>query len=229
MRILVIEDDVDLCSALDIHLTKDGYDVDYAYTGDDGLHFALQNAYDLIILDRMLPELDGLSLLLQVRKKGIKIPVLMLTALDGIGDRVEGLDAGADDYLAKPFAPQELLARIRALARRPALLEAPQNISLGDLELDYSLNALNGPSGSCTLSKKETELLALLFRSPNQTLARELLFVRIWGPDAPVEDGNLDNYIHFLRRRLRSVQSAVQIVTVRGVGYRLEVESCKDK
>lgn len=229
MRILMIEDDVDLCTAVEIHLKKAGYFTDFAYDGEDGLHFALQNAYDLILLDRMLPELDGLSIVSTLRKKGIHTPVLMLTALGGVGDRVDGLDAGADDYLAKPFAPEELLARIRALARRLQAMEVEKDLSVGDLTLDYNLSALKGPGGSCSLSKKEVEFLSLLLRAPNQTFARELLLARIWGPDAPVEDGNLDNYIHFLRRRLRSVQSELKIVTARGVGYRLEVPCCESK
>ncbi|MCI6348766.1 MAG: response regulator transcription factor [Negativibacillus massiliensis] len=226
MRILMVEDDLDLCHVLNIHLKKAGYLTDFAHTGEDGLHFALQNAYDIILLDRMLPELDGLSVVRTLRKQGISTPVLMLTALDGIHDRVDGLDAGADDYLSKPFAPEELLARIRALSRRPPNLEQTKNICCGDLELDCNSCVLNGPIGFSSLSKKETEFLSLLLRSPNQTLARELLLARIWGPDAPVEDGNLDNYIHFLRRRLQAVQSECKIVTVRGVGYRLEVPLC---
>ena len=226
MRILMVEDDVDLCAAVDIHLKQQGYIVDFAHTGDDGLHFALQNAYDLIFLDRMLPELDGVGVVSALRKKGLTTPVLMLTALDGISDRVAGLDAGAYDYLAKPFATEELLARVRALARRPRQWESTSRIKEGDVELDLELSTLRGPVGGCSLSKRECQLLELLLRNAAQTLTREVLLSRIWGPDAPVEDGNLDNYIHFLRRRLGTVGSAVTIVTVRSVGYRLEVPPC---
>ena len=226
MRILMIEDDEDLCAAVDIHLKKQGYVVDYAHTGDDGLHFALQNAYDLVLLDRMLPELDGIGVVAALRKKGLTTPVLMLTALDGIGHRVEGLDAGADDYLAKPFATEELLARIRALSRRPQQWESTSRLTAGDVELDLELATLRGPAGACSLSRREAQLLELLLRNAAQTLTREVLLARIWGPDAPVEDGNLDNYIHFLRRRLNTVGSAVKIVTARAVGYGLEVPPC---
>ena len=222
MRILMIEDDVDLCSAVDIHLKKEGHIVDYAHAGDDGLHFALQNAYDLILLDRMLPGLDGVGVVARLRKEGISTPVLMVTALDGIDHRVDGLDAGADDYLAKPFATEELLARIRALSRRPVQWESTRRLSVGDLELDTELCTLRGPGSACSLSKREGQLLELFLRNSSQALTRELLLARVWGPDAPVEDGNLDNYVHFLRRRLASTGSAVKIVTIRGVGYRLE-------
>ena len=226
MRILMVEDDQALCAAVDIHLRQQGYTVDYAHTGEDGLHFALQNAYDLILMDRMLPELDGLEAVRTLRSRGFSTPVLMLTALDGVPDRVDGLDAGADDYLAKPFAAEELLARIRALSRRPRQWESTSRLSAGDLELDTELAALRGPAGACPLSRREKQLLELFLRNAGQTLTRELLLSRVWGPDAPVEDGNLDNYIHFLRRRLRTVGSAVRLATVRSVGYRLEVGPC---
>ena len=226
MRILMVEDDQALCAAVDIHLRQQGYTVDYAHTGEDGLHFALQNAYDLILMDRMLPELDGLEAVRPLRSRGFSTPVLMLTALDGVPDRVDGLDAGADDYLAKPFAAEELLARIRALSRRPRQWESTSRLSAGDLELDTELAALRGPAGACSLSRREKQLLELFLRNAGQTLTRELLLSRVWGPDAPVEDGNLDNYIHFLRRRLRTVGSAVRLATVRSVGYRLEVGPC---
>ena len=226
MRILMVEDDQALCAAVDIHLRQQGYTVDYAHTGEDGLHFALQNAYDLILMDRMLPELDGLEAVRTLRSRGFSTSGLMLTALDGVPDRVDGLDAGADDYLAKPFAAEELLARIRALSRRPRQWESTSRLSAGDLELDTELAALRGPAGACSLSRREKQLLELFLRNAGQTLTRELLLSRVWGPDAPVEDGNLDNYIHFLRRRLRTVGSAVRLATVRSVGYRLEVGPC---
>ena len=216
MHILMIEDDADLCGAVEIHLKKAGYTADMAHDGEDGLHFALQNAYDLILLDRMLPGMDGLDLVSRLRKAGITAPVLMVTALDGVSDRVDGLDAGADDYLTKPFAAEELLAR------RPVQWEQSGALSRWDLELDAKLCTLLGPGGSCSLSRRESRLLEIFLRNAGQTMTRELLLARVWGPDAPVEEGNLDNYIHFLRRRLLAVGSGARIVTVRGVGYRLE-------
>lgn len=222
----MVEDDRELCAAVDVHLRRQDYTVDYAHTGEDGLHFALQNAYDLILLDRMLPELDGVGVVSSLRRHGLATPVLMITALDGISDRVDGLDAGADDYLAKPFATEELLARIRALARRPQQWESTRRLACGDLELDTELCSLRGPAGASSLSRREARLLELFLRNQGQTMTRELLLARVWGPDAPVEDGNLDNYIHFLRRRLGTAGSRAKIVTVRAVGYRLEASPC---
>lgn len=222
MRILMVEDDVDLCDAVVIHLKREGHTVDCAHDGEDGLHFALQNAYDLILLDRMLPGLDGVGVVSALRRAGLSTPVLMVTAMDGVTDRVDGLDAGADDYLAKPFATEELLARVRALSRRPQQWESTRRLTRGDLELDTELCTLRGPKSACSLSKRESRLLELFLRNAGQTMTRELLLARVWGPDAPVEDGNLDNYIHFLRRRLASTGTALKLTTVRGVGYRLE-------
>lgn len=222
MRILVVEDDRTLCEAICLHLTEAGYETEFCHSGDEALLLGMQKSHDLLLLDRMLPALDGLTLLSILRKNSVSVPVLMITALNGVGDRVEGLDAGADDYLVKPFAMAELLARIRALARRPQQWEPAQTLTCGDATLDLSHQSLSGPSGSCTLSKRELQLLEALFRSPGQTLPRPQLFARVWGNDADVEDGNLDSYIHFLRRRLQSVGSATAIKTVHSVGYRLE-------
>lgn len=219
MRILIIEDDIALCDAVQYHLKREGYEVDICHDGDDGLRWACQQAHDLVILDRMLPALNGLSVLSQIREKQISTPVLIVTALDGVGDRVQGLDAGADDYLVKPFAIEELLARIRALSRRPPQWENNQILQYDGLSLNLATHCLQGPSGVCTLSKREAQLLEVLMRNALQTLPRSILFSRVWGLDAPVEDGNLDNYIHFLRRRLRGVGSELSIHTIRGIGY----------
>lgn len=223
MRILLIEDDVDLCDAVSFQLKNNGYLVDHCYDGDEGLYLIKQQAYDLIVLDRMLPSLDGISILKAIRNLNIPVPVIMVTALNSIGDKVAGLDAGADDYLVKPFATEELLARIRALSRRPLDWDITNKIDLGDVTLDTTNLILTGPSGTCTLSKKELSLFEAFFKQPNQTLSRSLLLSRVWGPDAPVEDGNLDNYIHFLRRRLKTIGSQLSLKTVRGIGYQLEV------
>lgn len=225
MRILLIEDDIALCEAVSFQLQHNGYIVDTCYDGEEGLHFIKQQAYDLVILDRMLPSLNGITILKSIRTLGIPIPVLMVTALNSIGDRVTGLDAGADDYLVKPFATEELLARIRALSRRPVDWDHTDELVIGDTTLDLTNLTLTGPNSTCTLSKKEVQLFETFFKQPHQTLSRTLLLSRVWGPDAPVEDGNLDNYIHFLRRRLRTIGSTLQIKTIRGVGYDLVVLS----
>ena len=196
MRILLIEDDISLCNALMIHLRSEGYETDVCHNGTDGLSYALQNTYDVIILDRMLPELDGLTLLSAIRRKNIFTPVIIATAMDSLQEKINGLDCGADDYITKPFDAQELLARIRALSRRPAVLNDSPLLSYGDLSF-------------------------------NPEKRRNLMLSYVWGADAEVEEGNLDNYIYFLRRRLRTLKSNVQIKTIHGVGYRLEEKSAE--
>ncbi len=223
MRILMVEDDKDLCAAVLQQLRSSGYEADACHDGEDGLYYLEQGIYDICLLDRMLPGLDGLSLLYTVRAKGIATPVLMLTAMGRIGDRVDGLDAGADDYLTKPFDMRELLARVRALARRPGTAEPDGIKQCGDIAMDTAQLTLNGPKGQCTLSKKEAELLAVLIANGGQTVTRLILLGKVWGPDAEVEEAILDSYIHFVRRRLCTVGAKASVLTVRGLGYRLEV------
>lgn len=223
MRILLIEDDEKLCDSLVFYLNSEGYTTDTCHDGMDALSFIEQCDYDLMILDRMLPSLDGLSLLRQVRSKGIITPILMLTALSDIDNKVEGLDAGADDYLGKPFATQELLARIRALGRRPAQLKNTKQLTVLDITLDLNTFILTGPAHICSLSKREASLLEIFLNNPNTLLPRHIILSKVWGPYSPVEDGNLDNYIHFLRRRLNTIGSTLKISTTRGIGYTLEV------
>ncbi|WP_313341683.1 response regulator transcription factor [Sedimentibacter sp.] len=224
MRILIIEDDTALCGAVKFHLEQEGYIVDTCLNGEDGLHFIKQEAYDLILLDRLLPELDGMDVLSRTRALGITSQVIMITALDGIGDRIAGLDTGADDYIVKPFDINELLARVRAVSRRPRQWKSTEVIVLDNTELDLLRCTLKGPSTKCTLSKKESELLEIFMRNRGCIMPRSVLLSRVWGPDAPVEDGNLDNYVHFLRKRLRFVGSRLFIKTARGVGYSMEVK-----
>lgn len=226
MRILIVEDDLDLCEVLTYHLKREGYTVDLCHSGVDAVHYIKQQAYDLIILDRMLPEQSGIEALSQVRAAGVQTHVIITTALNGIGDRIAGLDAGADDYLVKPFSVDELLARIRAVSRRSAHLEDVRLLTAGDISLDPVSCSFQGPKASYTLSRREADLLAALMKSPGKVLPRHILLAKVWGPDAPVEDGNLDNYIHFLRRRLKTCGSKTSIKTSRAVGYQLEVSSC---
>lgn len=224
MRILLIEDDRRLLESLKFQLEKEDFTVDACTTGDDGLYFVLQGAYDLVILDRMLPGMDGISLLRRLRREGGAVPVILLTALGELEHKIEGLDAGADDYIVKPFAFEELMARIRSIGRRPQSWEQHETYTVGDLRLEPREKRLEGPGGVCSLSKREADLLEFFLKNPGQTLPRETLLLRVWGPDAEVEDGNLDNYIHFLRRRLRTLGSTLKLVTVRETGYRLEEE-----
>lgn len=228
MRILLVEDDRELCAALAPALEGAGFAVDACYDGEDGLEILCraQSVYDACLLDRMLPGLDGLSLLRRARARGVTTPVLMLTALGRVGDRVDGLDAGADDYLTKPFDNRELLARLRALTRRPTTGPGGRVYACGDLLLDLDELTLTGPKGAVVLSKRECDLLEALCRQPDHLQSRAVLLGRVWGHLAAVEEANLDSYIHFIRRRLRAVGSAVRVVTVRGSGYKLEVPPC---
>lgn len=222
MRLLIIDDDVSLCEALTIQLNNAGYDVDTCQSGDDALFYALQNSYDVILLDRMLPVVDGLTLLSSMRKNKIQTPVIVMTAMTQIRDRIEGLDAGADDYISKPFDTQELMARIRALARRPRTLDDTTALSFADLSLDTVRQELCTKTLTLSLSKRETALFEYFIRNKNQTLSRSMLLAHIWGPDTEVEEGNLDNYIHFARKRLKTLKSKAKITTIHGTGYRLE-------
>jgi DNA-binding response OmpR family regulator len=221
MRILVIEDDRDLCRLICLSLEQAGYSADSCHTGNDGLFYAKNQVYDAIILDRMLPEIDGLTVLESLRRQGILTPVILATALDGLHDRINGLDAGADDYLPKPFAIEELMARIRAVTRRPGNLQVSSRLSAFGLTLDPDSHRLDYGETSLTLSRKESALLAYFMKNPGQTLPRSMIISYVWGSCSEVEDGNLDNYIYFLRRRLKSLQADVKLITVHGVGYRL--------
>ena len=222
MRILLIEDDRALCQVLQPTLEAAGFASDCCHNGADGLALLRTGYYDACILDRMLPELDGLLLLQSARADGVTIPVLMLTALSQVGDRVEGLDAGADDYLAKPFDTRELVARLRALTRRPGTA-VDSTMRSGDLALSPTELTLTGPKGTVSLTKRECDLLEALLRSPGHLQSRSGLLAQVWGPMAEVEDANLDCYIHFVRRRLQSVGSTSRVVTVRGSGYKFEM------
>ena len=222
MRILLAEDDRQLNHTLTYQLETEGFVVDSCLNGEDALFYGEQNIYDVILLDRMLPYLEGTDVLTSLRKKGIVTPIILITALGTLSDKVTGLDLGADDYLVKPFAFEELLARIRCVTRRPHTLTDSELLTVSDITWLASDGILKGPSGSCTLSKREAALLETFMRSKGQTLQRQTLLLNVWGPDSDVEEGNLDNYIHFLRRRLKTVGSSVRIQTVRGIGYRID-------
>lgn len=222
MKILVIEDDQDLCRLICLSLEQAGYDTDSCHTGGDGLFFARHGAYDAVVLDRMLPELDGLTVLEALRRQGIKTPVILATALDGLHDRIDGLDSGADDYLVKPFAVEELMARIRAVTRRPSTIYLSPVITAMGLSLDPESRRLECDGAFLTLSKKESALLGCFMKNPGQTLPRSMLLSYVWGTCSEVEDGNLDNYVYFLRRRLKALKAPVRLTTVHGAGYRLE-------
>lgn len=222
MKILLIEDDQNLCETLCFQLEKEHHEVTPCTDGRDGLDLFLQDAYDLVLLDRMLPTMNGLLVLQKARSHGILTPVIMITALGELYDRIEGLDCGADDYLVKPFDYEELSARIRSIGRRSHVYDDNNLFSYADISYESRLRELTGPAGSVQLSGREGRLLEVLLQSPDKVLQRLVLLSRVWGSDAPVEESNLDTYVHFVRKRLREVKSRVAVETIRGIGYRLE-------
>ena len=223
MRILIVEDNLTQLELLRSLLDRQGFDADTCTDGPEGLYRLELGGYDLAILDRMLPGMDGVEVLRQYRSRGGNCPVILLTALSAVGDRVTGLDAGADDYLAKPFAPEELLARVRALLRRPTTMQC-KGIQAGDVTLYPEDGRLAGVAGECSLSARECSLLQLLLSNPNQALSRDTILLRVWGMDSQVEERNIDNFVYLVRRRLKNVGSTLRLSAVRGFGYRLEVE-----
>lgn len=222
MRILLAEDDENLNHILSGQLTTHGFNVDCCYDGEDALYYGEQNIYDVILLDKMLPSMEGTEILSHLRRNGITTPIILITALGTLSDKVTGLNMGADDYLVKPFAFEELLARIYCVTRRSPKLTASISLTGQDITYNTETGTLSGPKGCYSLSKREGALLETFLRNPDQTLSRTTLLLKVWGPDSDVEEGNLDNYIHFLRRRLSSVGSSMQLTTIRGIGYCLK-------
>ena len=221
MRILLIEDDQALSRAIRYRLEKEGFDVTACFDGISGLGEAQNERFDFLLLDRMLPKLDGVSLLGQLRSAGKSTPVLMLTAMDAVSDRIAGLDAGADDYLVKPFAMDEMMARLRALGRRQAQWSPQDKLAVGDITLELKQCTLSNLQKTISLTPREAKLIAFLMRNAGQVLPRPLLLDRVWDGSF-VEDGNLDIYIHYLRKHLAELNARIKIHTVRGIGYQLK-------
>lgn len=223
MRLLLVEDEVMLSDALVYILKKNNYSVDTAYNGIDGQEMAETKIYDIIILDRMLPGKDGLEVLKQLRHKGIDIPVIILTAMDSIENKVEGLDNGADDYLVKPFSKDELLARIRALGRRNVNFIQDKNIKLSSFTFNPLRGEIECGGSKVKLTSKESQLLELLARNKNQVITKDQILDRVWGIDSDVEmNNNIEVYFSHLRKKLRKIHSDIVIETIRGIGYCLK-------
>ena len=225
MRILIVEDEKRLAGTLAELLHRRGYAVDVSYDGVSGLDNARSGIYDLVLLDAMLPGLDGFSLLQQLRAGGETVPVLMLTARSDLSDRVRGLDCGADYYLTKPFETEELLACIRSLLRRGGETADSGETCFGDLRLQRATFLLACEERSVRLSRREYDLMELLMKNGSQIVTKEQLILKVWGYDSAAEDNNVEVYISFLRRKLTHLHSAVTIRTRRMVGYFLEVEA----
>ncbi len=221
MKVLIVEDEVRLADALGQIMKEQHYQADIVYNGTDGLSCGLSGEYDVIVLDVMLPGENGFQVVKKLREARIQTPVLMLTARDDIQDKVTGLDRGADDYMTKPFIPEELLARIRALSRRQGEVIV-EEMKFGDLTLNLSANDLCCGTKSIHLGYKEFEVLKILMSNSGRIVSKETLISRVWGSDSDAEDNNVEAYISFLRKKLNFVGSSVEISTLRKVGYRLE-------
>lgn len=224
MRVLLVEDDKQLNYNLKYRLEKEDITVDSCLNMEEASYYIQQNIHDLILLDRMIPGGDGLDLLKQLRESRNSTPVILITAIGELQDKVEGLNSGADDYIVKPFEFEELLARIHSVTRRLYSTLQDKYLTLGNTRYYYEEHRLQGPDKQCVLSKKEGHLLEVFLRSSNHLLFRDVLITKVWGYDNDIEDGNLDNYIHFIRRRLKAVNSDISIVTVRGSGYKITAD-----
>jgi len=222
MHILLVEDDEDIREATAWLLRKQKYTVDVSDNGTDGLERLLSGIYDLAVIDWMLPGKDGISLIREARRAGIGIPALLLTAKTAVRDRVDGLDAGADDYLMKPFASEELFARIRALSRRKADTSPCDVLTLGNLLHRPAESEMEANGRHVRLTQKENQLLEMFLRNPNRVLPKELLFDRVWGVEADADMNSVEIYVHYLRKKLAGLHANVNLSTTRGIGYRLE-------
>jgi DNA-binding response OmpR family regulator len=223
LRLLLVEDDVGIGRFLRQGLLEAGYEVDWERDGTRGLERAFSGAHDLLLLDVLLPDINGLELLLEARARGIDRPVLLLTALDAVDDRVRGLDSGADDYLVKPFAFPELLARVRALLRRPRP-EVTSALHVGSLEMDVTSREVREGGHSVALSRREFALLEYMMRHSGEVLTRTQIAERVWGFDFYNESNVVDVYVGYLRRKLGRGPGCPVIRTVRGTGFVLEVD-----
>lgn len=222
MRVLIVEDEVRLAATLQDLMELDGYAADVCHDGESGLDNALSGIYDVVILDVMLPKMDGFSVLRQLRASGSAVPVLILTARSELSDRVSGLDQGADYYLTKPFEPKELMACVRALGRRQPELRNTDQIQCADLTLEKSAFTLSCGERSVRLSRREFDMMELLMLNQKQVITKESLLLKIWGYESDAEDNNVEVYISFLRKKLDHLHSQVGIKTIRMVGYCLE-------
>jgi DNA-binding response OmpR family regulator len=222
VRILIVEDEKRLCRTIADLLEAHNYTVDLSYDGESGLDNALSGIYDAMILDVMLPKLDGLTVAHRIRKAGVALPILMLTARSALEDKVSGLDSGADYYLTKPFASEELLACLRALTRKQGSDSLEQVLSAGDLRLELSRCLLCCGERSVRLSRKEFELMQLFLSNVGQVVSKETMLLKVWGYESDAEDNNVEVYVSFLRKKLAHLKSTATIRNLRMLGYQLE-------
>ncbi len=225
MKILLIEDDQNLCNTIKQQLIKENYVVDACTSGEDGMIYALNpdNGYSVAVIDRMLPVIDGVTILKAMRKKQIFVPVILITGMSELHDRIEGLDSGADDYLVKPFHLSELSARIRALTRRPAIISEKSCLRYHDLSLNLDKKELSCDKNTIPLTPKEFLLMCAFLEKPDTILTRDQLMQKVWETNAPIMQANVDNYVYFLRKRMKALHSGCSITASYGSGYLLEV------
>lgn len=223
MRVLVVEDDVRLSAALGHILQENGYETDVVHDGATGRDWAAIGQYDIIILDVMLPKMDGFAVVADLRRQSVSTPVLLLTARDAVPDKITGLDSGADDYMTKPFSPAELLAHLRALTRRQGEVVF-ETVTAGDLSLNLESFDLSCGAKSIHLSFKEFSLARILMANPGQVVSKDLLIEKVWGIESSAEDNNVEAYVSFLRKKLTFLGSRTHIETLRKAGYRLVME-----
>ena len=224
MRILVVEDEKALAGLIADRLRREKYVVDVSNDGEEGLDNALSGMYDLLILDIMLPHVDGLTILKEVRKNDLQVKIIMLTAKTQLEDRLAGFSGGANDYVPKPFHIDELTARVNAFLRMDKAVK--KQLTYGNLSLDYEQSAVaNTQTGeSITINNKEFQLLEYLMNNPERILSRDMIYDRIWGMDSEAVSNNLEAYMSFVRKKLRLIEANASIKTVRGMGYRFEKE-----
>ena len=221
MRLLLAEDERSLSKAIVTILEKNNYSADAVYDGVEALEYLESGNYDGLILDIMMPRMDGLTVLKKLREKGNTIPVLMLTAKSEVDDKVQGLDMGANDYLTKPFATRELLARIRAMTRNQ-MVQPVSQLTMGNITLDQATFELSSPAGSFRLANKEYQMLEMMMRNPRQIISAERFMERVWGYDSEAEINVVWVYISYLRKKLAALHADIQIKASRNVGYSLE-------
>ena len=220
MQLLVVEDDLRLSAALVQILEENGYTVDAVTDGETGLAYGTEGSYDVIILDIMLPEINGFDVATELRRRKVATPILILTARDGVNDKITGLDSGADDYMTKPFSPAELLAHLRALTRRQGEVIF-ETLSAGDLVLNLDNGDLICGDKSIHLSYKELSIAKILMRNPGQAISKQTLIEKVWGVESSAADNNVEAYISFLRKKIAHVGAHVHIETLRKIGYRI--------
>ncbi|MBO4261796.1 MAG: response regulator transcription factor [Clostridia bacterium] len=226
MQILIVEDELRLAKALKQILEEKKYMVDTVANGQDGLDYALSGIYDVIILDVMLPKMDGMTVAKKLRESSVSTPIIMLTARDTIKDKITGLDSGADDYMTKPFSPNELLARIRALTRRYTEVLA-EVTEFGDFTFNSSVNEISKNGKSINLNYKEAEILKLLLLRKNVPVSKEELITKVWGFNSDAGDSNVEAYMSFVRKKLSFIQSEYTIASYKKKGYMLETANAK--